>query len=378
MWSRKRLIVAAAAALAVLLVGVGVWGFVVSGLRVQVTASKTSASARSTASSNPSAFSSQSAFSSPTATPIPPGFGRSRPTPCPNTSVLVASAADPNDPSPRYSAALAYDAIRKQLVLFGGDSGKGSLGDTWVWNGSSWRQQHPLSSPPARAFAQMTFDAAHGVVLLFGGGPSGPLDDTWTWDGSNWTEQHPALRPPGTYESAMDYDAALGQVVLVVQPMGGPSQTWAWDGITWHQLYPAGNPRSQSTATAYDPGARQMILAGSDGTWTFDSVTWSQAPAAAPMGSLAIMSYDAATSSMLLFANGGPTATWTWDGAAWSQRCPPVSPPLLTSTGPMPAMAYDASAGVAVVFGGVLPSSEASNVTWTWDGTTWAQWHARP
>jgi hypothetical protein len=225
----------------------------------------------------------------------------------------------------------------------------------------------------------MTFDAAHGVVLLFGGGPNVLLDDTWTWDGNNWTEQHPALRPPGTYESAMDYDAVIGEVVLVAQPSGGSVQTWAWDGTTWHQLHPAASPHDHSTAIAYDPLARQMVLPGSDGTWTFDGVTWSQAPAAGlGQHSLATMAYDAATSSMLLFANGGPTATWTWDGAAWTQRCPPASPPWLTGTGPMPVMAYDASAGVVVVFGGVLPSNEASSATWTWDGTTWAQWHARP
>jgi hypothetical protein len=51
---------------------------------------------------------------------------------------------------------------------------------------------------------------------------------------------------------------------------------------------------------------------------------------------------------------------------------------MVTSTGPMPAMAYDDAAGLLVVFGGVSPQSLASNVTWTWDGTTWAQWHARP
>jgi len=90
------------------------------------------------------------------------------------------------------------------------------------------------------------------------------------------------------------------------------------------------------------------------------------------------MAYDAATRSMVFFADGGAGATWTWDGAAWAQRCPPAEPPRLSSTGPMPAMAYDADAGVVVVFGGVSASSLTSNATWTWDGTTWTQWHAKP
>jgi hypothetical protein len=383
MWSRKRLIVTAAVALAVFIIGAGVFSYVVAGLRLQVTASRTSASSRPTASSSPSAVSTPTAFSSPTATSTPIGFGRSTPGACPSTSVLVASQANPNDPSPRNSAALAYDGVRKQLVLFGGGAGDtGTLGDTWVWNGTSWRQQHPVSSPPARAFAQMTFDAAHGVVLLFGGGPSVPLDDTWTWDGNNWTQQHPALRPPGTAGSAMDYDAALGQVVLVVQPMGGPAQTWAWDGATWHQILTAQSPRNQSTAMASDPVAKQLVLFDhfDQATWTFDAAAgWSRATALGPsQASLPTMAYDAATRSMVLFVDGGQGATWTWDGKAWTQRCPAATPPGLSSTGPHAAMAYDADAGVMVVFGGAGATSMTSNATWIWDGTTWAQWHARP
>jgi hypothetical protein len=41
-------------------------------------------------------------------------------------------------------------------------------------------------------------------------------------------------------------------------------------------------------------------------------------------------------------------------------------------------MAYDADAGVVVVFGGASATGSSSNATWTWDGTTWAQWHAKP
>jgi hypothetical protein len=275
---------------------------------------------------------------------------------------------------PRYSPALAHDAVRKQLVLFGGGTGTyGTLGDTWVWNGSSWRQQHPSSSPPPRVNAHMTFDVAHGVMVLFGGGPSGGLEDTWTWDGSNWTEQHPDSTPAG-YAVAMDYDAALGQVVAVFGQNNVGPHTWAWDGTTWHQFLTSHTPDGLSNAMAYDPVAKQMVLLAYQGTWTFDGVTWSQAAAAGDLRALPTMAYDATTRSMVVF-NGG--ATWTWDGAGWTQRCPPTAPPVLHSTGPQPAMAYDAAAGLVILFGGVLPSNDASSATWTWDGTTWAQWHAK-
>ena len=38
-----------------------------------------------------------------------------------------------------------------------------------------------------------------GKVVLFGGSPSGQGDvvgDTWVWDGTQWTEEHPAHSPP--------------------------------------------------------------------------------------------------------------------------------------------------------------------------------------
>jgi hypothetical protein len=293
---------------------------------------------------------------------------------------LQANPPDPNDPSPRNSAALAYDGVRKQLVLFGGDAGLGqTLGDTWVWNGSSWRVQNPGHNPPGRAYAQMTFDTAHGVVVLFGGNPRAPMDDTWTWDGNDWTEQHPDVRPPAEYESAMDYDAALSAVILVTQQTGEPVKTWSWDGTTWHQVPTARSPSTKSPAMAYDPVAKQMVLFDRGSTWTFDGVNWTKSPAQGPsQASLPNMTYEAGTGSILLFADGGQGSTWTWDGAAWTQRCPAASPPRLTSTGPMAAMAFDADVSVAVVFGGVSGGSLASSATWTWDGTTWAQWHARP
>jgi hypothetical protein len=165
-------------------------------------------------------------------------------------------------------------------------------------------------------------------------------------------------------------------VAVVGQDNVGP-HTWAWDGAAWHQLLTSPTPDALNNAMAYDPLAKQMVLVGYQATWTFDGVTWSQAAAAGVFQALPTMAYDAATRSMVLFNAG---ATWTWDGKAWTQRCPPAAPPVLHSTGPMPAMAYDAAAGVVVLFGGTLNGAVtgATSATWTWDGTTWAQWHARP
>jgi hypothetical protein len=95
------------------------------------------------------------------------------------------------------------------------------------------------------------------------------------------------------------------------------------------------------------------------------------------------MAYDAATRTVVLF--GGEAAasaggqylgdTWLWDGHRWSEAHPPVSPPPRMAA----AMAYDASTGTIVLFGGEgnVPPYQIGPLgdTWTWDGTNWRQWH---
>ena len=53
------------------------------------------------------------------------------------------------------------------------------LDDTWTWDGTTWTQQHPATSPSARTFASMAYDPATSTAVLFGG--KGTLADTWTW-----------------------------------------------------------------------------------------------------------------------------------------------------------------------------------------------------
>jgi hypothetical protein len=87
------------------------------------------------------------------------------------------------------------------------------LNDTWVWDGTNWVQKFPANSPPGAIGHAMAYDAARGQVVLFGGWDGSGLNDTWVWDGSNWVQKFPA-NPPGRYWHAMAYDAARGQVVL--------------------------------------------------------------------------------------------------------------------------------------------------------------------
>jgi hypothetical protein len=149
------------------------------------------------------------------------------------------------DPASRHDAAMAYDAARKEVVLFGGqheDSGFTFLyRDTWSWDGTAWALQSASRRPSARYGARMAFDPVHegGVDLLFGGNstPSGVDGDNWTWDGTNWTMRHPLLSPSARYDMGMAYDAIRRQTVLFGGFDGGTfGDTWAAYGPRWHQV----------------------------------------------------------------------------------------------------------------------------------------------
>jgi hypothetical protein len=101
-------------------------------------------------------------------------------------------------PSARVSHGMAYDAARQRVVLFGGVVQVGSdkfqpVADTWQWNGEFWTQVEDIG-PSARGSHAMAYDASREQVILFGGNTSpNPIGeiasgDTWAWDGEGWTQ----------------------------------------------------------------------------------------------------------------------------------------------------------------------------------------------
>ena len=165
------------------------------------------------------------------------------------TSVSGATAAC--GPPPRSGASMALDAGRGQDVLYGGAAQNTNnagtlLADTWLWNGSAWSEACSTCGPGPRATAAMTYDAVARDVVLFGGatlvGTVGEfLNDTWTWDGNAWTQRCmsspcDSLLPPLRVVPSLAFDTAQGGSVL----FGGYgatcclpqslSDTWVWTG----------------------------------------------------------------------------------------------------------------------------------------------------
>jgi hypothetical protein len=124
----------------------------------------------------------------------------------------------------------SFDGAHGDVVLFGGDLYPTIYNDTWVYDGTTWTQQFPTTSPPSGSSTGMAYDAARQKIVLFDGG------GTWTWDGSSWANALPVVSPSQLYGVAMAYDAARRQVVL----FGGAvsdgqvfGDTWVWNGTSW-------------------------------------------------------------------------------------------------------------------------------------------------
>ena len=289
-------------------------------------------------------------------------------------------------PPGRDGAVMAYDPATGQMVLFGGYSG-GDLDDTWIWNGTNWAEASPSTSPPGLDGAAMAYDAGTGQLVLFGGqGDSGgPGNETWTWNGTTWTEQAPTTSPVGRSDAAMAYDPAIGQLVL----FGGHGysatfgDTWAWTGTNWTEQSPTTSPSGRSGASmAYDPGTGQLILFGGDGgsgemsdTWTLSSTTWTeQSPTASPQGTVSgMMAYDPATGQLVLFG-AAYSYTWYWGyPSGLSASWTQLSPATSPPGRSYAVMAFDAATGQTVLFGGNEASDLNQADTWTYQGGAWTE-----
>jgi hypothetical protein len=281
----------------------------------------------------------------------------------------------------RYGHAMAYDAARQRVVLFGGSSNGTQFGDTWEWNGTSWLQL-AASGPSARTIHAMAYDAASQRVVLFGGIGGGiGLGDTWEWDGTNWVQRTPAASPSPRSGHAMAYDAARQRVVLFGGGFPGSasfaSDTWEWNGTDWVQRTPVASPSARSShAMAYDSARQRLLLfGGSSGsvvvgdTWEWDGTNWlPRFPWNYPSPRFYhAMAYDAARQRVVVFG-GIPGSgsllgdTWEWDGTNWVQRTTVTSPSRRCWHG----MAYDVARQGVVLFGGLALSFSGLGDTWTW------------
>ena len=91
---------------------------------------------------------------------------------------------------------------------------KPALGDTWSWDGVTWRQLRPATSPPAMWGHTLTFDLQRDRFVLFGGfDGTKVLDGTWEFDGVDWIKRQPTARPGARRGSTHRYVAVTEEVL---------------------------------------------------------------------------------------------------------------------------------------------------------------------
>lgn len=277
-------------------------------------------------------------------------------------------------PIGRFQHAMAYDSARARVVLFGGASLQpevARLNDTWEWDGQIWIQVSDIGPSP-RVLHAMAYDAGRKRLVLFGGlawldqeaDKQTSLRDTWEWNGEYWT-QVSDTGPSARTDHAMTYDGSIGRVVLHGGLGGGensPFETWEWDGKAWTQTESDIGPGYRSRhAMAYDEARKCVVLFGGlpqgadvpgyRDTWERSGGTWARVADTGPEPRHHhAMAYD--SKRVILF--GGlltgtvlSGATWQWDGKHWAQR---------SNFGPQPrfalALAYDSARDRVVLFGG--------------------------
>ena len=306
---------------------------------------------------------------------------------------LDLSAKLATRPSRRQFPAMAFDPLRKVIVLFGGTD-NGLLGDTWEYDGSTWIERPQPVAPSPRIGAALAFDGTLGKLVLFGGADAnGNRDDTWQYDTatSTWTELLPATRPPARSWHAMVWDQQ--RIVLFGGTRAGAlGDTWVWNGVTWAALVltPSPPPR-YGAAMAHLPsssGPGRIVLFGGatnnlavtySDSWELTATGWAPfagVPALPPGCYFATLAYDAAVDKLVL-VGGAKTPNvsaspdvweYTATPASWSDRSPDFPPPRETT------LAYDDAHAEVVGFSGNFAAGIGAPLkdTWVFDGARWA------
>ena len=324
-------------------------------------------------------------------TPAPEASESSTKTPAPSTPpkqrsewVRVATAAAP---SARIGHQAVYDPLRRQVVVFGGWSRWGGrmFNDTWGWNGSRWELLGQRGMAPSHRHSHaMAFDARRGRVVLFGGydkqARGRRLSDLWEWDGRRWQRvSQPRARPKPRAWHAMTWDSKRQQVLLFGGNLGRtPSGAlWSWDGRQWRRLQASGaTPRPRSNfAMAFDDRRGVLVVHGGDDTskrrygdlWEWDGARWRQPDQGATKpGVRTGHSMVFAGEQVLLFGGKGTKGTgrrgdlWGWDGVRWVQRQSATPPGKRSGQ----VLAWDPDRRVLVLFGGGKKERRTLADTW--------------
>lgn len=291
---------------------------------------------------------------------------------------------------PRVDFAMVYDEMRSEIVVFGGYSPNGTLGDTWVCRGGTW-ERRSVAGPPARSRHGMVYDPAAGRTVLFGGlsANAGNLGDTWEWEGQAWTETTGDIAPSARSMHAMAYDPASQRVMVYAGAGTASNDTWVYGNPIhclqngdcgppfWQKLDDnARAPRVGGVAVG-DPARGNVVLFGgshksgscSNETWIWSDAKWSLADVSVPYAATFATDFERGEIVGFGGLRGDKFSgdTWAFDGARFSLLAAAASPSPRSGA----SLAFDSDRRTMLLFGGYDGAYRQD--TWEWNGVTWAQ-----
>lgn len=266
------------------------------------------------------------------------------------TSSLAAQwnqASPATSPSARSGHGICFDSTAGRALLFGGTAGFSTSNQTWSFDGTNWAQLSPTTSPSGKAGMELVHDPIRGVTVMYGGTSSSPfggpsVDQTWEFDGTTWTQVFPVTTPGGLGNYGATFDLVRQRLVIY----GGTASTffpiaegntWEFDGTNWAQITTTGSPGPlERPAMCFHIGLGKTVLfggidpqiGGTDNTWLYDGSSWTIAPVTGAKPSArtgAEMVYDNVRGVCVLSGGMDPMTgtpivdSWEFDGTAWQQ-----------------------------------------------------------
>jgi hypothetical protein len=247
---------------------------------------------------------------------------------------------------------------------------------------TTWVLRSPATVPPAAEGHGLAFDEsrAEAVLLVPAGGTGSPMY-TYTWNGTDWHRESPAVSPAWRTGHGLAYDAGRGVTVCFGGHVGGSattSEVWEWDGVAWVLRSPPPGPwgvtdmaigydRARGVTVVHGGNHLGIVASTSDALWEWDGTVWTEAHPATQPPALEghSMAYDATQGEMVIYGGLPISITCTWDGVTWTQQAPS---PMGLWPRTRAALAYDPTRCVVVLFGG-----SGLDDTWEWDGLAWTQ-----
>jgi hypothetical protein len=210
-------------------------------------------------------------------------------------------------PPGRADFAMAWDSSHKQVLLFGGVYGSGTLGDLWAFrpDENRWTRLSGTSGPSSRGYPLGAWDADNERFLIYGGWSQDPrfgkvlFKEVWAYDpaGNQWSRHaQPTAQPSLRTRAVVGWDPSRRLLLLfggeVAESTGIDTphvsgELWAWSPSdnAWSLLdgSSAPGPRYQYAA-AWDPSGERLIVLGGYGqgftveAWEYSSrsQTWQQ------------------------------------------------------------------------------------------------------